>query len=172
MSEAPLFIKCETEEVTQHPPIPDARLGEPHLTSLQTTFTGFLLETNHSFQIKDSSAVPTLRREHALPKVEKEEEEDGEEGRERKGRQGKQAAGDIPWGSQRLCGHPGQRRAGPGWAPVRIPRGRRGQRGAGGPSCQEDTLHVMLDGGQGQSTPPQDSGPGTQAGLPPPSCWN
>ena len=106
----------------------------------------------------------SIRREHALPKVE-EEEEDGEEGRERKGRQGKQAAGDVPWGSQRLCGHPGQRRAGPGWAPMWIPGGRRGQRGAGGLSCQEDMLHMMLDGGQGQSTPPQDSGLGTRAGL-------
>lgn len=47
------------------------------------------METNHGFQIKDSSAVPTLRREHALLKVDKEEEEDGEEGRERKGRQEK-----------------------------------------------------------------------------------
>ena len=61
---------------------------------------------------------------------------------------------DVPWGSQNLCGHLGQRRAGPGWALVRIPGDRRGQRAAGGPSCQKDTLHVMLDGGQGQLTLP------------------
>ena len=30
---------------------------------LQTRLTGFLLETNHGFQIKDGSAVPTLRKE-------------------------------------------------------------------------------------------------------------